>query len=374
MRASPTAMDLFETIEIGQGNLDSVGAFARQRFGGQAKRAFLVSNRKVFGLYGRTVEASLQKAGFSIATALIGDGERFKTLASTEKVLAAMAAARIERTDALLSLGGGVVGDLGGFAAATYLRGIKHIQLPTTLLAMIDSSVGGKTGVNASFGKNTIGAFHPATGVFADVECLRTLPEREIVAGACEMVKHAALGGKSLLKRTKACFSDRTSLFSSEKLAALVRENIAFKAKIVDQDPFEDVKRTDGRSRKILNFGHTLAHALEKATDYRYFRHGEAVGYGILYAAELSKKLAICDKQDVELLYDVLHSVGVLPSLADIEPQKVFEAFQFDKKNISGSLQWILLRGIGRPVVFSGDHVSPKTALSTLEAFLKLQK
>lgn len=374
MKASPSVTDLLGTIEIGQGNLASIGAFAQDRLGGRAKRAFLVSNRKVFGLYGQTVEASLQKAGFYTATGLIGDGERFKTLASAEKVLAAMAAARIERTDVVISLGGGVVGDLGGFAAAIYLRGIKHIQLPTTLLAMIDSSVGGKTGVNASFGKNTIGAFHPAAGVFADVDCLRTLPEREIVAGACEMVKHAAMSGKGLLKRTKACFSDRTSLFSGENLAALVRENIAFKAKIVDQDPFEDVKRTDGRSRKILNFGHTLAHALEKATNYRYFRHGEAVGYGILYAAELSKKLAICDKQDVELLYDVLHSVGALPSLAGIEPQKVFEAFQFDKKNISGSLQMILLRGIGRPEIISGDQISSKTIFSTLEAFLKLQK
>jgi len=374
MKKVPSADDLLSMIEIGSGNLASIGEFARRRLGNGAQRVFIVSNKKVFGLYGRQVETSLKKAGFLTATALIGDGERFKTLRSAERVLAAMAAARIERTDAVLSLGGGVVGDLGGFAASIYLRGIKHIQLPTTLLAMIDSSVGGKTGVNASFGKNTIGAFHPAAGVFADVDCLSTLPEREMTAGACEMVKHAALAGKGLLKRTQAHFSCRSQPEAGERLVSLVRENIAFKAMVVDQDPFEDIKRTDGRSRKILNFGHTLAHALEKVTNYRYFRHGEAVGYGILYAAELAKKLAICDKQSVELLYDVVHSVGALPSLAAIEPRQVFEAFQFDKKNISGSLQMVLLRGIGRPIILSGDKIPPKTAFSTLEAFLKLQK
>jgi len=374
MKAATTTKGLLDTICVGRGNLDAVGSFARTQLGKAVNRILIVSNRKVFGLYGQAVEDSLERAGFAVATALIGDGERFKTLASAEKVLASMAAARIERTDAVLSLGGGVVGDLGGFAAGIYLRGIKHIQMPTTLLSMIDSSVGGKTGVNAAFGKNTLGVFHPAAGVFADVDCLKTLPEREFVAGGCEMVKHAAIGGKALLKRTRDYFAARSEFDSGEILAALVRENIGFKAKIVDQDPFEDIKRTDPSSRKILNFGHTLAHALEKVTNYRYFRHGEAVGYGILYAAELSKKLAICRAQDVELLYDVVRSVGHLPSLAGIEPRQVFEAFQFDKKNISGSLQMILLRWIGRPVILSGDKIPSKTAFNTLEAFLKLQK
>ena len=374
MRAANTSTGLLDTICVGHGNLDAAGAFVRERVGGSANRIFIVSNRKVFKLYGGTVEDSLKAEGFATALALIGDGERYKTLATAENVLAEMAAARIERTDAVLSLGGGVVGDLGGFAAGIYLRGVKHIQMPTTLLSMIDSSVGGKTGVNASFGKNTLGVFHASTGVFADVDCLKTLPEREFVAGGCEMVKHSAIAGKALLKRTKTYFSRRTEAASGELLAALVRDNIAFKAKIVEQDPFENIQRTDPRSRKILNFGHTLAHALEKVTNYRYFRHGEAVGYGILYAAELSKKLAICGEQDVELLYDVVRSVGRLPSLASIEPRQVFEAFQFDKKNISGSLQMILLRGIGRPVILSGDEIPPKTAFKTLEAFLKLQK
>ncbi|MCZ2389952.1 MAG: 3-dehydroquinate synthase [Acidobacteria bacterium] len=374
MRDANRAMDLLATISIGQGGLDEVGAFARERLGGTAKRAFIISNKKVFGLYGKRAEASLRRAKFATSFALCGDGERYKTLRSAEKMLAAMAAAGIERTDAVISLGGGIVGDLGGFAASIYLRGIRHIQVPTTLLAMVDSSVGGKTGVNAAFGKNTIGVFHPAAGVLADVDCLRTLPEREFVAGGCEMVKHAAIGGKKLLGRTLDYFSDRDSPGSALKLADLVRDNIAFKAKVVDQDPFEDAARTDGRSRKILNFGHTLAHSLEKVTNYRYFRHGEAVGYGILYAAELSKKLAICDKKDVELLYDVVHSVGVLPPVAGIEPRMAFEAFRYDKKNISGSLQMVLLRGIGRPVILSGKAIPPKTAFSTLEAFLKLQK
>jgi len=374
MKAANTSKGLLDTICVGRGNLDAAGSFVREQLGRVANRVIIVSNRKVFGLYGRAVEDSLKREGFAVATVLIGDGERYKTLASTEKVLAEMATARIERTDAVLSLGGGVVGDLGGFAAGIYLRGIKHIQMPTTLLSMIDSSVGGKTGVNASFGKNTLGVFHPAAGVYVDVDCLRTLPEREFVAGGCEMVKHAAISGKTLLKRTEGYFSQRAQADSGELLAELVRVNIAFKAKIVDQDPFEEMKRTDPRSRKILNFGHTLAHALEKVTDYRYFRHGEAVGYGLLYAAELSKKLAICGEQDVELLYDVVRSVGNLPSLAGIEPRQVFEAFQFDKKNISGSLQMILLRGIGRPVILSGDKIPPKAAFTTLEAFLKLQK
>jgi 3-dehydroquinate synthase len=374
MKRAAFPNDLLEGIEIGAGNIAEIGEFAAKRLKGVTRKVFVVSNAKVFGLYGEAVLESLRAAGFATAKALIGDGERFKSLASCEKVLRAMAEAKLERTDAVLSLGGGVVGDLGGFAAGVYLRGVAHIQLPTTMLSMVDSSVGGKTGVNASFGKNTIGVFHPSSGVFADIDCLKTLPEREFVAGGCEMVKHAALGGRRLLARTRRYFGSREGLGDAKLLTELVRENIAVKAKFVEQDPFEDASRTDPRSRKVLNFGHTLAHALEKATEYRYFRHGEAVGYGILYAAELSKKLANCDRQDVELLYDVVHSVGDLPPLADIDPREIFEAFQFDKKNISGSLQMILLRGIGRPFVATGAAIPQKTAFSTLEAFLKLQK
>ena len=367
-------------VSVGSGTLSSAGTWAQNTLKKGSGKVVIVSNPTVFKLYGEQCESPLRQAGFSVTTFLMKDGEVNKSLRTAESALKAFSEAGLTRTDAVVALGGGVVGDLAGFAAAMYLRGVAFLQIPTTLLAMIDSSVGGKTGVNSAFGKNLIGAFHQPSGVLIDVATLVTLPQREITAGFCEMIKHGAIAGKPLLKRTDQLLEkyqidefaehldDRS--FRSE-ISNLIASNVEFKAKIVADDEFESAEKTDAKSRKILNFGHTLAHALEKVTNYGYFKHGEAVGYGILFAAELSKSLALCDEKVVKLLYDVVHRVGTLPTLNNIDTTEVIEAFRFDKKNLSGSLQMVLLKGIGRPVIVGQQDIPQKAVQTVLKNFLQ---
>lgn len=368
-------------IAIGDPLLNGCGDWARKCLGEDASRSVIVSNPTVFEIYGKLAENSLSNAGFNVSHWLMKDGEEHKNFRNVEKTLAFFSESGLTRTDAVIALGGGVVGDLAGFAASIYMRGVGFLQVPTTLLAMIDSSVGGKTGVNASFGKNTIGAFHQPSGVLIDPAVLSTLPSRELAAGFCEMIKHGAISGKKLLMKTSDFLAEiPLDGFSANhekgdlrvKIGELIAANVNFKASIVAGDERESSRRTDSKSRKILNFGHTLAHALEKVTDYKYFKHGEAVGYGILYAAELSKSLALCGKEDVKLLYDVVHRVGTLPTLANIDPHEVLEAFRFDKKLVAGSLQMILLKGIGQPVIVDSSDI-PKSAHSkALKRLLKV--
>jgi len=342
-------------VEIDSGLLDGVGESARSVLGDTTQKIAIISNKKVFGLYGSRVEKSLKRSGFETIVWLMGDGERFKNLRSLEKALAFFSESKLARTDAVIALGGGVVGDLTGFAAAVYLRGIPFLQVPTTLLSMIDSSVGGKTGVNSSFGKNLVGSFHRPSGVFVDVETLRTLPKRELTAGFCEAIKQAAISGPKLFDKTAKLLSQKD--IEADEFSDLIKNQIGFKALIVAGDENEAIARTDSKSRKILNFGHTLAHALEKVTNYRYFKHGEAVGWGILFAAHLSKKLDIFDQHELKLLCDVVRMAGRLPAIGNIDPQKIVEAFQFDKKVVGRQPQWILLEGIGKPVIVPGSQV-----------------
>jgi 3-dehydroquinate synthase len=254
------------------------------------------------------------------------------------------------------------------------LRGIRFLQVPTTLLAVIDSSVGGKTGVNSEFGKNLIGTFHQPAGVLIDPIVLRTLEGREITAGLSEAVKHSALAGGRLFEQTfrvieafELSSSDATEALESETFLAA---QIAFKAKIVAGDEREAASKSDPRSRKILNFGHTFAHALENATNYRYFKHGEAVGYGILFAAELSKKLELLPQSELNLLYDVVHRVGVLPPIDGIGREAVLTAMRRDKKTHGDGVQWILLNGIGKPCIVPQSKIPDRTFQSVLRKFL----
>jgi len=367
-------------VQIGCGLLEKSGEWARNCLLRKPKKIALISNAKVFGLYGDAVKDSLARENFEVHVFLMKDGERYKNFRSLELVLKFFGETKLTRTDAVVALGGGVVGDLVGFAAAIFLRGISFLQIPTTLLAMIDSSVGGKTGVNAEFGKNLIGAFHQPRGVLIDVETLKTLPRRELTAGFCEAVKQAAIADKNLFQQT-ADFLETYSpnnfknYFSDEKfiseLEDFIHAQVSFKTEIVLQDERESTERLDGKSRKILNFGHTLAHALEKVTDYKHFKHGEAVGYGILFAAELSTSLEIFDENELKLLVDVLHRVGKLPDTQNINLKKVFEAFAFDKKNIGESLQWILLEEIGKPKIVEGRDISPTIIHQTLKKLLQ---
>jgi 3-dehydroquinate synthase len=367
-------------VRVGDSLLPVTGVAARQILGDGAKKVLIVSNPKVFGLYGEIVRKGLLQSGFEASVWLMKDGERYKSLRSLEKLLAAAAESRLSRTDAIVALGGGVVGDLAGFAAAAYMRGIRFIQVPTTLLAMIDSSVGGKTGINLSFGKNLVGSFHNPSGVLADVSTLSTLPRREVTAGLCETVKHGILAGgklfnnisKFLQRYNSGDFADRgvDDDFYPE-LQSLIAGQVAFKASVVNSDEREDVSRTDARSRKILNLGHTVGHALEKVTGYRRLKHGEAVGYGLMAAARLSKILDILPGDDLQLLNDVLHRVGTLPPLTAIDAKDVVGAVNFDKKSVGGDLQWVLLEGIGKPVIVSNSDIPRSAVTEAVKTILK---
>ncbi len=365
-------------IRIGHDLLDESGDWAGNCLSPKTKKIAIVSNAKVFRLYGETVKKSLEKSGFEVRVFLMGDGERYKNFRVFENVLSFCSENNLKRTDAILALGGGVVGDLAGFAAAAYLRGVAFLQIPTTLLSMIDSSVGGKTAVNTRFGKNLIGAFHQPNGVLIDVKTLQTLSTRELTAGFCEAVKQGAIASEKLFGQTSTFLKNYSpgkfkkylgdEKFLSE-LESFISLQVEFKARIVMRDEQESAERIDAKSRKILNFGHTFAHALEKITDYKRFKHGEAVGYGILFAAELSKKLAIFDENKLKLLNDVVHRTGNLPTLRGIVSTEIFEAFAFDKKQIGDALQWVLLEDIGKPVI--RQDISTKIVKKTLKEFLE---
>ncbi len=366
-------------IKIGHALIENCGEWARKSLSSETKKIALVTNSKVNGLYGEIVQKSLRDAGYEVFVGKIGDGEKYKNFRSLEKTLKFFGESKIKRTDVVIALGGGVIGDLAGFAASIYLRGVSFLQIPTTLLAMIDSSVGGKTAVNTEFGKNLIGTFYQPNGVLIDVETLKTLARRELTAGFCEAVKQGTIASQKLFNQTarflKAYPINKfKNNYADEKFNAefesLLAAQVAFKAEIVMQDERENAVRTDFKSRKILNFGHTLAHALEKITDYKYFKHGEAVGYGILFAVDLSKRLDILDKKELKLINDVLHCVGKMPDTKNIEIEKVTKAFTFDKKAIGESLQFILLEKIGKPVILTDKNIPASEIRKSLEKVL----
>lgn len=361
-------------LQIGRNILEEVGTEIRRCLGKLTRRVVIISNRKVFNLYGtRTVEG-LRANGFLVSHWLMGDGERFKSLTTAEKAFLFLSKSGLERTDAVVALGGGVVGDVAGFAAATYLRGVPFVQVPTTLIAQIDSSVGGKTGLNLPQGKNLIGAFHQPSAVVIDIETLKTLPARELVAGWCESIKQGAVGGRSLFDRTThflSALASNSGALSSSKLDQLIRAHCAFKAAIVTGDELEAAGRTDNRSRRILNFGHTVGHALEAVTRYGRFRHGEAVGHGMLVAGEISKNLGLLAASELESLREAVRLCGPLPRADDLEARAVMTALQSDKKSVGGRIQWVLLERIGRARIVDGKEITPRLLRQALSRGLK---
>src|SRR5688500_4078509 len=242
------------------------------------RRIGIISNDRVFQLYGRDIVRKLKREGFQVFEWLMPEGERYKSFRVLENAVKFLNDNEFERDDLVVALGGGVVGDLAGFAAAIYLRGLPLAQMPTTLLSQIDSSVGGKTAINLPSGKNLVGAFHQPACVVIDTETLMSLPPRELVSGFCEMVKQSLIADKSLFEQTVARLRQvrhsRQFLLTSD-FEDLIAAHCGFKASIVANDERESTDRSDAKSRRILNFGHTTAHALEAVTNYRVFRHGE---------------------------------------------------------------------------------------------------
>ncbi|HJQ27665.1 MAG TPA: 3-dehydroquinate synthase [Blastocatellia bacterium] len=331
-------------IHVAAGLLDQAGDWLRAAVGERARRAVVISNPTVDQLYGRRLERSLRHAGFKTQGVLIGDGERFKTLATAEKLYTFLIEQRVERSDVIVAMGGGVVGDISGFVAATYLRGIRFIQVPTTLLAQIDSSVGGKTGVNHALGKNLIGAFYQPALVVIDPTTLRTLPERELRAGLCEAIKYGVIRDRRLFERIRREL-ERLKQLDLDELTHLIQRSCQIKAEVVARDERE------GGLRKILNFGHTVGHALEAVTRYRRFLHGEAVGHGMRAAARISERLEMLTDDERRLIDEAVRRAGPLPSAKTLALDDIISAMAHDKKAEAGHLAFVLPTAIGHVVV-----------------------
>jgi 3-dehydroquinate synthase len=361
-------------IQIGRDTLTEAARVIRRSLGPHSRRVVLVSNRKVLSLYGSSLLRDLQANDFNVSSFLMGDGERYKSLATANKALQFFSIVGLERTDAVLALGGGVVGDLAGFAAATYLRGVPLIHVPTTIIAQIDSAIGGKTGVNLPKGKNLVGSFHQPSAVIVDVATLQTLPAREVAAGWFEAVKNGAVGGRKLFQQTTTflkSFKSSQEQVSAPALTDLIKSHCAYKVEVVKRDEREDPTRTDRHSRRVLNFGHTIAHALEAVTNYRRFRHGEAVGHGMRVAGLISKNLGLLSLSELESLREAIRLCGPLPSAADLDPKTILQHVRNDKKHFGGSVQWVLLEKVGKPRIVPGSEVPTQLIRDSLRQSLQ---
>lgn len=322
------------TLVVGHGALDSLGTWLDEA--GVGKRRFIVSNPKVWGLHGARIQQALGDA----PVVLVPDGERYKTVRTTEKIYDALITGGADRGSALVAVGGGVVGDMAGFAAASFLRGITLAHVPTTLLAQVDSSIGGKVGVNHALGKNLIGAFHQPAVVVIDPGVLSTLPRREFRSGLYEVVKYGMIASRplfeTLTKKTRAIFKH-----DPDVLLPIIAESARIKAEVVSAD-----ERESGL-RRILNFGHTVGHALEAETHYRRFRHGEAIAWGMLLAADLGVARGTLPAADRDALAALIRKLGSLPPVADLPIRGILDAVKRDKKVVNSRLHFVLCTSIG---------------------------
>jgi len=325
-------------IGIGEGLLPGIGAACKAV--GLAGVAAVVSNPTVAPLYADQVVSSLQEAGFSPVTIEIPDGEEYKTSATLNGVYDRLIEAGLDRRSFIVALGGGVVGDLAGFAAATFLRGIPFVQVPTTLLAQVDSSVGGKTGIDHPLGKNLIGAFYQPHLVLADVSTLKTLSDRHYRAGLAEVIKYGVVLDAELftLLETKI---DGLLKRDPQLLGRVIARCCEIKAWVVEQDERE------GGLRAVLNYGHTLGHAFETLSGYRDLVHGEAVAIGMIQAAVLSQREGYCTTSDVERITTLIQLLGLPTEAPVVSVEDLVRSLAKDKKNRSGTLQFICNQGIG---------------------------
>jgi len=337
-------------IAIASGSLAQLGASLQGLQLGQ--KVLLVSNPVIFKHYGEKAIASLSAAGFAVNTCILPAGERYKTLNSIQKIYNAALAHRLERSSTLVALGGGVIGDMTGFAAATWLRGINFVQVPTTLLAAIDAAIGGKTGVNHPQGKNLIGAFHQPRLVVIDPELLHTLPAREFRAGMAEVIKYGVIWDESLFTQLEQQpHLDRLSQINPDLLSAILNRSCQAKADVVSKDEKE------AGLRAILNYGHTIGHAVESLTGYKLVNHGEAVAIGMAVAGQLAVKLGLWTTEAAERQDILIRKAGLpLQVPAGLDPEAIIATLQTDKKVLSGQVRFVLPVKIGEAIVT--DRVS----------------
>ena len=308
-----------------------------QRIAGRLpRRVFVLTSVPIWGLWGETFLASFPDAPIVL---FLEPGEKHKTLASVEKLLRQMARAGGDRGSLLIAFGGGIVGDVGGFLAAIYMRGIAYVQVPTTFLAQVDSSVGGKTGVNLPEGKNLVGSFHHPLAVFADIGVLGTLPDRELRAGLMESVKAGIIRDRTLVRFMEEQ-ADPVLGRDPNALEKVIAASIRMKAGVVNRD-----ERENGL-RMILNFGHTVGHALEQATGYKLLLHGEAVGWGMIAALFLAGRRGTITRAHFDRLQNLVYQYGPLPVLK-LKPRRILASTHADKKNVGGVRRFVLPVGIG---------------------------
>jgi 3-dehydroquinate synthase len=333
-------------IWIAEGLLPSLGS--RLRALGLSGRAALVSVPPVHELYGAVARESLAVAGFEVREAIVPDGESSKSVTQLSALWDRFVEHRLERGSPVVALGGGVVGDLAGFAAATYKRGVPFVQCPTTLLAQVDSSVGGKVAIDHPAGKNLIGAFHQPAAVCVDLATLRTLPRRELVAGLAEVIRSAAAFDAEFFSFLEQSL-DRLLALDVEALRHAVSACCRIKAEVVAED-----ERESGGRRSLLNLGHTFGHALETLTGYAAYRHGEAVGWGIARAASLARRLGLCDEGVAARQEALLRRAGLPVDDPSPDADSMIDAMAHDKKAAGGKVRFVLTEKIGSANLYEG--------------------
>lgn len=329
-------------IAIAAGGLEQLGSWCTRLNLG--KKVLVVSNPTIFRHYGSSAIASLTSAGFEVVQLTLPAGERYKTLTSIQKIYDAALENRLERSSTLVALGGGVIGDMTGFGAATWLRGINFVQVPTTLLAMVDAAIGGKTGVNHPQGKNLIGAFHQPRLVLIDPQVLSTLPVREFRAGMAEVIKYGIIWDAQLFDLLERL--DQLHTLEVEVLEEILQRSCQAKADVVSKDEKE------AGLRAILNYGHTIGHAVESLTGYRVVNHGEAVAIGMVAAGQLAVHLQLWDQADAERQDTLIQKAELLTQLPNgLDIEAIIETLQTDKKVKAGKVRFVLPTQIGAATV-----------------------
>ncbi len=308
---------------------------------GIAGPVFIITDSNVADIYVPIVRSALEKSGIQAHVYVISAGEPSKSLRTLQSIYGWLAEHHCERGNTIVALGGGVVGDLAGFAAATFLRGLSLVQVPTSLAGMVDAAIGGKTAVNLDIGKNLVGSFYQPRAILADLDCLRTLPQRELAAGWAEAIKHGLILDSDLFEFFEEHYDSIISL-EMDATAAAIRRSMAIKAKIVESDE----KETKGR-RMILNYGHTIGHALESATNYGELLHGEAVAIGMRAAARISHEVGLLGTSVVDRQAKILDHFGLPDSCNKAEPESVLKAVKLDKKSSAKKISWVLLEDCG---------------------------
>jgi 3-dehydroquinate synthase len=351
-------------VFVGYGLLDKLGE--KMKKATLSGTATVMSDENVFSLYGSKVEGILKDAGFAVNSFVVPPGEETKSMGYAIKIYDFLVEHRAERDDIIIALGGGMVGDLAGFVAATFLRGMLWIQVPTSLIAMVDASIGGKVGVNHPEGKNLIGAFYQPNLVLADCQTLTTLPQRELTSGWAEVIKHGMILDEEFVQFLESNVNRLTKL-EPELLTRAIARSATIKAQVVSQDE----KEREGK-RTILNYGHTIAHGLEAATQYKRFLHGEAVAIGMVGAAKLSQRLGLLPSAAVERQQALLQKFGLPTGFSGLGLTEITRAMELDKKTKEKVIRWVLLQDIDKAVIRS--DVPQRDVLAVLQELAEHKK